>query len=335
MRKIVCGICINDRDDRDDKMRQDVVHEPRIKPFLKWAGGKGQLIPEILKRLPSAIAGNNTNKTAYFEPFVGGGAVYSHLNSMHLFENCLICDINPCLCNAYFAVKHNPTELLEILENFAAEYLPLDSQKRKECYLKHRDSFNGRLKQYENTSNLKPDVHSAAELIFLNRTCFNGLYRVNSDGLFNVPHGRYVNPKIANRKLIESFSRLLSNTEIYCGDFTLLEDSIKEHGAGAFVYLDPPYRPLSKTASFNSYAADTFDDASQKRLAGFFRRCSDAGARLMLSNSDPKNTDPDDNFFDDLYDGFVIERVKASRRINSDAGKRGEINEIIIRNYKD
>ena len=148
-----------------------------------------------------------------------------------------------------------------------------------------------------------------------------------------MPHGRYKNPRIANRDLILTYSRLLSNTEIHCGDFTLLEESIKEHGEKAFVYIDPPYRPISKTASFNSYAADTFDDGSQKRLAEFFRRCSDAGARLMLSNSDPKNTDPNDGFFDDLYDGFVIERVKASRRINSDAGKRGEINEIIIRNY--
>ena len=322
-------------------MREDSVHE-KVKPFLKWAGGKGQLLPAIVKRLPDGIA---DAKTVYFEPFVGGGAVYSYLNSECRFSKCHICDINRDLYTAYYAVKHRPAELIRILEEFADEYLPLDAEKRKECYLRHRDSFNaakgrdgfcgsGKSRTAKKRS-LSPSqsVYHAAELIFLNRTCFNGLYRVNSEGLFNVPHGRYKNPRIANRDLILSYGRLLSNTEIHCGDFTLLEEAIKEQGERAFVYLDPPYRPISRTASFNSYAADTFDDGSQKRLAEFFRRCSDAGARLMLSNSDPKNTDPGDSFFDDLYDGFVIERVRASRRINSDAGKRGEINEIIIRNY--
>ncbi|MBP7411872.1 MAG: Dam family site-specific DNA-(adenine-N6)-methyltransferase, partial [Methanoculleus sp.] len=173
-------------------------------------------------------------------------------------------------------------------------------------------------------------IERAGQFIFLNRTCFNGLYRVNSRGGFNVPFGRYQNPTILHEDVLRADAELLRNTTVHLGDFTQSEPHISE---GTFVYFDPPYRPLNRTSSFTQYAKGGFTDEEQRRLAAYYARCNARGARLMLSNSDPKNVDPDDEFFDDLYAGYHIDRVPARRMINCDGTGRGEICEIIVTNY--
>jgi len=174
-------------------------------------------------------------------------------------------------------------------------------------------------------------IERAKYLIFLNKTCFNGLFRQNSKGEFNVPFGRYKNPKICDRENIIEVHKALKDTRVFCNDFTESGKYIRE---GSFVYFDPPYRPLNKTSNFTSYSKDGFNDEDQKRLADFFEEQDKKGAYLLLSNSDPKNEDHDDDFFDNLYKNYYIERISAKRYINRDASKRGEINEIIVRNYK-
>ena len=173
-------------------------------------------------------------------------------------------------------------------------------------------------------------MERAGQLIFLNRTCFNGLFRVNSRGGFNVPLGSYKNPTILFEDLLRVDSAVLQNTTIHLGDFMLSEPLVSED---TFVYLDPPYRPLNRTSSFTQYAKGGFDDDDQRRLAEYYARCDAAGARLMLSNSDPKNIDTDDDFFDTLYAPYRVDRVPATRMINSDGAGRGEVNEIIVTNY--
>jgi DNA adenine methylase len=167
-------------------------------------------------------------------------------------------------------------------------------------------------------------------MIYLNRTCYNGLYRLNSVGVINVPFGRYANPRLLDEKNLCAVSRLLQGVSITCGDFTVIEPQVD---AATFVYFDPPYRPISKTAHFTSYSQHNFDDAEQARLANFFRHLDGQGARLMLSNSDPHHLDPEDDFFERAYAGYRIERVQAGRNINSQSQKRGPISELVILNY--
>jgi DNA adenine methylase len=193
-----------------------------------------------------------------------------------------------------------------------------------------RETFNKDRPQYDFQNPPEHGVERAAQVIFLNRTCFNGLFRVNSRALFNVPFGKYKSPRICDAENLRQVSRLLQGVRIECGDFERAGDFIDDN---TFVYLDPPYRPISRTASFNSYAAGAFGDREQQRLADFYRRMDARRAKLLLSNSDPRNVDPDDDFFDQLYAGFAVDRVPATRSINSDPGKRGAINEILVRNY--
>ena len=303
------------------------VCDPR--PFLKWAGGKGQLLGEFEARLPRAVKEGRVS--AYVEPFVGGGAVYFHITSKYAFDECHIFDTNEDLILAYTVVRNDVDDLIEVLRDMETTYLNLDAEKREEFYYTVRREYNEERSSIQLNNYSKAWVQRAADLIFLNRTCFNGLFRVNSEGSFNVPAGRYRNPKILHEELLRSDSELLENTGIHHGDFSSCAPFVDEE---TFVYFDPPYRPLNRSSSFTSYSKGGFGDDEQRRLAAFYRDLDARGAMLMLSNSDPKNQDPSDNFFDELYAGYCIERVPARRMINSNADRRGEINEVIITNYR-
>ncbi|WP_462273376.1 DNA adenine methylase [Methanohalophilus sp.] len=300
----------------------------KVKPFLKWAGGKKQLLHEFVKRFPDELKNDNINK--YVEPFVGGGAVLFHVIQNFSFDEIHIYDANEELILVYTVVKDNVDELIEILKSLEYEYLKLEEDSRKKFYYSIRDKFNLNKKDIHFEKYSPNWIHRAAFLIFLNKTCFNGLFRVNSRGQFNVPFGKYKNPKIANEKNLRNASIALQNVEIHHGDFETCEPIVDNN---TFVYFDPPYRPLSKTSNFTSYSKDTFDENSQKRLAKFYRKLNDKSAKLMLSNSDPKNIDAKDHFFEEMYSGFTIERVHAKRMINAKAKGRGEIHELVITNY--
>jgi DNA adenine methylase len=299
------------------------------KPFLKWAGGKTQLLPEFEKRLPSSVIKNKVIES-YIEPFIGGGAMFFFMKRNYHVKKSFLFDINPELIVGYKTIQNNSKELIEILNRMEKEYLKKSEEDRKEFYYKVRDSYNSQMNGFDYDSYNDEWIERTTYLIFLNKTCFNGLFRQNKKGGFNVPFGRYKNPTICDKKNINEVNLALKNTELFCADFN---ESEKYVDKDSFVYLDPPYRPLNKTSSFTSYAKDGFNDEDQERLSIFFKKMDKIGAHLMLSNSDPKNEDPEDEFFDKLYMGYNIERVPAKRHINCDASKRGEIKELIIRNY--
>ena len=301
---------------------------PTARPFLKWAGGKAQLLDAFTRRVPRGL--HEGTLPIFVEPFVGGGAVYFHFNSIFRFKECHIFDINEELVLAYSVVKNDVRGLIDYLAGISDGYLSKSDAGRKDFYYAMRDTFN-RTKGAVNFRQYSEDwIERAGQFIFLNRTCFNGLYRVNSRGGFNVPFGRYQNPTILHEDVLRADAELLRNTTIHLGDFMQSEPYISEE---TFVYFDPPYRPLNRTSSFTQYAKGGFTDEEQRRLAAYYARCNARGARLMLSNSDPKNVDPDDEFFDDLYAGYHIDRVPARRMINCDGTGRGEICEIIVTNY--
>ena len=287
-----------------------------VKPFIKWAGGKSQLLDIIREKYPKQI-----NK--YCEPFVGGGAVLLDILANYFPKEVMINDINPELTNVYIQIRDNVSEVITILAKMQEEFWDRENGERKEYYLNARTRFNELIKADVQT------VEKAALFIFLNKTCFNGLYRVNSKGLYNVPMGSYKKPLICDEKNLRLVSKLIENVEIKCGDYSQCEGFIDEN---TFVYIDPPYRPLNETSSFNSYAKAEFGDEQQIELGRFIEKISDKGACIVASNSDPKNTDKDDNFFDEIYHRFIINRIKATRMINSKGLGRGHISELLICN---
>jgi len=298
------------------------------RPFLKWAGGKTQLLDKIKSRLPKEI--NNGRYTTYVEPFVGGGAVFFRLAQTYDFQECYIADINSDLYITYTVVKRNVEELIDKLRIIREEFLNCDIETRRDFYTTVRSEFNRTKNELDCDRYSEAWTLHASRLIFLNKTCFNGLYRVNLSGGFNVPFGKYKTYSILQEEILRADAEVLQKTEIFQGDFTDIATHIDEN---TFVYFDPPYRPLNSTSLFTGYAKNGFDDDEQRRLAAFFAECDTKGAHCMLSNSDPKNADPKDEFFDELYAGFNIDRVPAKRMINSDSSKRGSINEIIVTNY--
>lgn len=295
----------------------------KAKPFLKWAGGKTQLLSTIDSFLPAGFA-MEPNVT-YIEPFVGGGALLFHmLQKYPNIKHAVINDINKHLVTAYTVIRDNADALIDTLAELQASFREIkDYERQKEFYLDIRSRFN--------QSGLT-DIDEAAYMIFLNRTCFNGLYRENAKGGFNVPFGRYVNPTICDAALIKADSELLQRVEITHGDFARTRDYASGY---TLFYFDPPYRPLDSTSSFNSYVKETFNDNEQIRLKEFFAQLSADGHRAMLSNSDCKGRNDDDDFFDELYSDFYIERVYARRSINANGAKRGTLTELLIRNYRD
>lgn len=292
-----------------------------IKPFIKWAGGKGQLIRELAKLIP---ADGEKVITKYAEPFIGGGALLFNILSKFNFEKVYISDINSELINAYNIIKSDVEALIELLSKMQKEYLPMSEFDRKVYYYNARNEFNELYPHMDNA------VKKAALFIFLNKTCFNGLYRVNKKGKFNVPMGAYKNPTICDAKNLYNVHYALQNVTIVCGDYSLSERFIDKD---TLVYLDPPYRPISDTANFTSYTANVFNDNDQIRLAEFVEQISEKGAKMILSNSDPQNTNEEDRFFEQLYKNYKINKVDATRMINSDSCGRGKIKELIICNY--
>lgn len=295
----------------------------KAKPFIKWVGGKSKLIEQLDAQLPADF--DSLEDVTYIEPFVGGGAMLFYmLQHYPNINHVIINDINPDLTTCYRTVRDNPNELIASLQDIENTYLSLNTEEaRKEFFMVVRNRYNEK--------NLDP-IENTTKFFFLNKTCFNGLYRVNKKGLFNVPFGRYSNPTICNPETILKDSELLQRVEILNGDF---EETFKYAQGNTLFYFDPPYRPLSDTSSFNNYAKEAFNDNAQIRLKKYCDRINDAGFKFMLSNSDCKSVNGEDNFFDVLYAAYQIERVWASRSINSNPNKRGELTEILVRNYAD
>ena len=293
------------------------------KPFIKWVGGKGQLLSEINKLYPVEL-GKNINK--YAEIFVGGGAVLFDILSKYKLDEVYISDKNLELINTYKSIRDNVDILIKSLKEMEEQYIPLDTENRKDYYYKKREEYNS-LKINSEVNN----IEKAVLFIFLNKTCFNGLYRVNKKGKFNVPMGAYKKPKICDEENLKNVSLTLRNVKIVYADYRKSEKFID---GKTFVYIDPPYRPLNITSSFTSYTENDFNDKEQIELAEYINVLNKKGAKIVISNSDPKNNDIDDNFFDKLYDNYNINRVKATRMLNSNASLRGAINELLITNYK-
>ncbi len=291
-----------------------------VKPFLKWAGGKSQLLKEIEKYYPF-----DNKITKYAEPFVGGGAVLFDILSKYDLSEVYISDINAELINTYAVVRDNINELISLLSKYQNEYLSLETEKRKVYYIQKRDRFN-ELKLH---SNENKNIEKAALMIFLNKTCFNGLFRVNKKGFFNVPMGAYKNPLVCDEINLRAVSEKLKNVKIVCGDYKKSASFIDEH---TFVYFDPPYRPITETASFTAYTENLFDDEKQIELSKFVECINKIGAKVVVSNSDPKNSNTDDNFFDIIYARYKIKRVEATRMINCNSEARGKIKELLIYN---
>ena len=292
-----------------------------MKPFLKWAGGKSQILDTVRSKYPDGIGATITK---YAEPFVGGGAVLFDILGRYDTKDVYISDINRELIQTYISIRDNLDEIVCLLKAVEQRYLGSNDAMREEIYYSARDRFNA----------LKSASIESAELaslfIFLNKTCFNGLYRVNSQGEFNVPQGNYKNPAICDDRNLRTASENLQGVTIVCADYKKSRGFID---GNTFAYFDPPYRPLSTTASFTSYTENGFGDKEQAELARFIDELSECGAWIAASNSDPKNTDPADDFFDRLYSRYTISRISASRAINSVAASRGKIRELLITNY--
>ena len=293
----------------------------KAKPFIKWVGGKGQLIEQLEALLPADFT--ERENVTYIEPFVGGGAMLFYmLQTYPNIKSAVINDINPDLTLCYQVVRDSPTELIDSLKEIQSQYYALKTEEeRKTFFLEQRDRFN--------TKSLNA-IDNCTLFFFLNRTCFNGLYRVNKAGRFNVPFGKYVTPTICDAATIYADSKLLQKVEIMTGDFEQTFDKIE---GNTFFYFDPPYRPLSNTSSFNDYSKEDFNDDAQIRLKLFCDRLNEIGINFMLSNSDCLGKDGTDRFFDDLFIDYSIERVWASRNVNAIASKRGKLTEIVVNNY--
>lgn len=293
----------------------------KAKPFIKWVGGKSQLLEQLDFHLPADF--ENWQDVTYIEPFVGGGAMFFYM--LQRYQNitrAIINDVNQDLIMCYRTVRDCPNELIESLFDIENAYLSLQTEEdRKNYFLSIRNRYNEKnLDQIENTT----------FFFFLNRTCFNGLYRVNKKGLFNVPFGKYSNPTICDADTILADSELLKRVEILTGDF---ESTFHYAMGNTLFYFDPPYRPLSETSSFTDYSKDSFNDDAQIRLKKFCDRINDSGYKFLLSNSDCKRENEETSFFDDLFNAYQIDRVWAARYINSNPLKRGKLTEILVRNY--
>lgn len=303
--------------------------EPIAKPFLKWAGGKSQLLAEFGRLYPQEL--QNHSIRTYYEPFLGSGAVFFDLVQRYSIDIAYLSDINDELIITYKVVQQDVAKLLELLMKLETTYKKLNEASRKKYYYTERSDYNQNRSGINYSKYTHHWVYMAAQLIFLNRTCYNGLHRVNSKGEFNTPAGDYKNPTICDEQNLVLVNRLLQRAEIKKAGF---QELVHAFNSKSFVYFDPPYRPISKTASFNAYSKYEFTDREQISLAQVYKQLDIEGAKLMLSNSDPKNSDPADDFFDNLYSGFQIQRIPARRLINSDAKKRSAINEIVVTNYK-
>ena len=294
-------------------MKNNVLVSRSVRPFVKWAGGKNALLNVLIENLPSEIEKGQINR--YVEPFVGGGALFFRVK--HLFPSLrefILCDTNSDLMLAYRIVRDNVHSLIKVLSGVQSNFFSVGD--KKSFYLSMRERYNN-----EEIN----DVERAALFIFLNKTCFNGLYRVNSRGKFNVPFGRYKNPRICDSDNLINVSEFLEDVKLIPGDFGKVA---RYADSKTFIYLDPPYRPISKTAKFTSYQIKNFDEEEQRRLVLFFKKLHKKGAKLMLSNSFSE-----DGFFQSLYSNFNIKVVEVPRFISARSSGRGKVREILITNY--
>jgi DNA adenine methylase len=292
------------------------------KPFLKWAGGKTQLIDQIKDHLPNFT---KEEQFTYIEPFVGGGAIlFWMIENYPNMERAIINDINGDLTDCYISIKEDVQGVINLLKIWEEEYhhIPNEKKQKQVYFYEKRSLFNSR--ESDRTT-------QSALLIFLNRTCFNGLYRVNRSNGFNVPIGSYFTPTICFEDSLRTVADALQKVEILNGDYS---ETLQYATANTLYYFDPPYKPLSETSSFNSYAKDEFNDDEQIRLRNFCNTLNEQEVSWMLSNSDLKGKDINDTFFDDAYEHYNIERVYARRNINANGSKRGKLTELLITNYE-
>lgn len=279
-----------------------MVKNKLVTPFLKWVGGKRQIMPSLMEHIPKDI-----KKSTYIEPFVGGGAVLFHLQPAKAVIN----DYNEELINVYNVIKTNPDELIKDLKKH-----------------KNESDYFYEIRGIDRTEKFKKlsDVQRASRIIYLNKTCFNGLYRVNSAGEFNAPFGRYKNPNIVNEPILRAVNKYLNDNdvEVNCGDY---EKILKKATKKSFVYLDPPYHPISESSNFTGYVEGGWDENDQIRLREWCDYLDKKGVRFLLSNSSAE-------LILEQYRNYKISFVKANRAINSDGSSRGEIDELLIRNYE-
>ena len=291
------------------------------KPFVKWAGGKGKLKNTLESQLPADF--NQQVNVTYIEPFVGGGAMLFHmLNNYPNIKRVVINDINKDLITCYKLIKNTPEILIEKLECIEREYHALENEEdRRNYYYAMRGAYNNLLDD---------DDERAACFMFLNHTCFNGLYRENFIGKFNVPFGRYKNPTICNEDVIMADHKVLAKVDVYCNNYSR---TIRNLGKGYnFIYLDPPYRPLLGSSNFNQYSKSSFGDLEQYELKRYCDKLTKRGCYWMLSNSDSRNENGM-SFFEELYDNYYFRRVSAPRVINATGNKRKRQMEVLITNY--
>jgi DNA adenine methylase len=293
----------------------------KAKPFVKWVGGKGQLLEQLEALLPHDF--DSWKNVTYIEPFVGGGAMLFYmLQTHHNIKRVVINDINLDLITCYRTIRDHVETLMLYLREMQEQYFSLqDIEAKREMFLAVRQRYNDK--------NLDP-VENTAKFLFLNKTCFNGLYRVNRRGVFNVPFGKRLRPQICDELTLRADSALLQRVKILNGDF---EQTLAHAGNKTLFYFDPPYRPLSDTSSFNDYTKEPFNDDSQIRLKQFCDNVVAAGHSFMLSNSDCKGKNESDNFFEILFADYHIDRVMAARNVNANGAKRGKISEILVHNY--
>jgi DNA adenine methylase len=312
------------------KKRENKLNNGIAKPFLKWAGGKTQLLSQFEKYYPPDLREGKIKR--YIEPFVGSGAVFFNIIQKYDVELAYLYDINEELILTYKVIQKDPNTLMEFLEKYSRQYKRLDEEERKEYFYQVRDSYNGQRLQINYKKFAENWIPRAAQMIFLNKTCYNGLFRLNKMGEFNVPFGRYKNPKILDEENLLKVSSALNKAEISAGSFESCEAEVSEN---SFVYFDPPYRPLNRTSNFTAYSKKDFGELDQHKLGDFFRKLDETHrSKLMLSNSDPDNESSEDDFFNNIYRGYHIHKVSASRMINSNAKKRGAISELVITNYE-
>lgn len=306
-------------------LKNEIFEEINAKPVLKWAGGKGMLLPQITEHLPTKLKFGAIKR--YIEPFIGGGAVFFNIANNYNFEDAYLFDINPELVILYNVIKYDVNDLIAELFELQQKYNI--SEDKTAFYYSIRNAYNSFDKNINANSFSKDFIRRAALTVCLNRTCFNGLYRVNSKGLFNVPVGKYKNPRILDENNLKEVSKALQYATIIQADFA---DVLKYVNKDSFVYYDPPYRPIDAN-SFNSYAVGDFNDEEQIRLKETFAKVDALGALQMLSNSDPTNHNAGDHFFDDLYSKYNIHRIWAKRIINADPNGRDGVRELLITNY--
>lgn len=305
------------------------LHRPRgsiltsAHPFVKWVGGKRQLLPVLREMYPDGLGDTITK---YAEPFVGGGALlFDIIGTFDGIEQAYVSDVNVGLVTTYKTIRDDVPELIELLDGLQSEYLATDSEGMRAMYYRKRDEYNGMIADAENDP-----VRLASLFVFLNRTGFNGLYRVNARGLSNVAWGKYANPTICDRENLLAASELLQKVRIENRDYRESRDFIDSK---TFAYFDPPYRPVLNPSSPTIYTAKGFDDDDTVALSQFVRGLGSEGAYVAVSSSDPASIDPSDRFIDNLYPDGNILRVPARRAINCDGSKRGKVNEILITNY--